>query len=344
MSSKSGGSHLGGENEDIEADEATRDEHGRSRDIQKGVDENEIQDELLGEDDLAEDVGLPKDSVDVAAAVSDEERALKDDYPQISREQTRSPDGDVPDEGPATPTARSPGISPADSGSIPDDTPSLQGSLLSSPGRVASPKPRNVVGRKISSALQPFERRFEARPSASRSPSSRADTPTFLTSHSRQLSLSSQISQISSQDGSVGTETPQAPWDVVKWTKLRKITSQTFSEAGRRNFGRPTCLAVSALIAIGTSKGLILGFDYHQTLKIIIGQGTKATECGSITALAIAADYSTIASGHANGHIFTWEINRPSQPFLRIPPMERTSLQQQKHPDGHLANRAILHI
>lgn len=344
MSSKSGGSHGGGENEDIEADAAVRDENARSDAIHKDTHTYEEEDDLPGEDKLVEGDGLLEDAAEGTERLKDEELLPDDDYAQISPVQTRFPNSNVPDDGPATPTARSPGISPADSASIPDDTPSIQGSLLSSPGRVGSPKPRNVVGRKISGALQPFERRFEARPSASRSPSSKAESPAFLTPHSRQLSLSSQISQLSSQEGSVGNETPQAPWDVVKWTKLRKITSQAFSEAGRRNFGRPTCLAVSALIAIGTSKGLILGFDYHQTLKIIIGQGTKATECGSITALAIAADYSTIASGHANGHIFTWEINRPSQPFLRIPPMDRSSLQQPKHPDGHVAGCAILHI
>lgn len=113
---------------------------------------------------------------------------------------------------------------------------------------------------------------------------------------------------------------------------------------GKRNFGRPTCLAVSALIAVGTSKGLVLGFDYHQTLKIIIGQGTKAAECGSVTALAIAADYSTIAAGHANGHIFTWEINRPARPFLQVPPISASAMQQPQHSDGHVADRAILHI
>lgn len=344
MSSKLGGGHFGGDNEDIEADEALRNEHARSSTIEESVDQDEERDEIYSENGLIQDIELQEGTADEIAAQEDSELLPEEDYPQLDRQQTGTPDINVPDDGPATPTRRSPGISPADSASIPDDTPSIQGSLLSSPGRVASPKPRNVVGRKISGALQPFERRFEARPSASRSPSSKADSPAFLTPHSRQMSLSSQISQISSQEGSVGTETPQAPWDVVKWTKLRKITGQIFSEAGRRNFGRPTCLAVSALIAIGTSKGLILGFDYHQTLKIIIGQGTKATECGSITALAIAADYSTIASGHANGHIFTWEINRPSQPFLRIPALERSSLEQQKHPDGHLASCAILHI
>jgi hypothetical protein len=60
----------------------------------------------------------------------------------------------------------------------------------------------------------------------------------------------------------------------VRWTKLKKITGQVFSEIGKRNFGRPTCLNVASL-AIGTSKGFILVFDYQQVLKSIIGPGTK---------------------------------------------------------------------
>lgn len=349
MSSTLGDSHYGGENEDIEADESIRTKHARPVENEENdeeeveyysdaeedfIQELEAERNAWAEEEAAEDFGAFEDGVDP-----------DEDYPHLEREQTGTPDGLLVDERPATPEAKSPILSQDDSGSIPDDTPSQHGSLLSSPGRGASPGPRKIASRAASGALQPFERRFEARPSASRSPSSRGASPAFLSPHSRRISLTSQVSsQISSQEGSGDTETPQAPWDVVRWTKLRKISGQAFSEAGKRNFGRPTCLAVSALIAVGTSKGLVLGFDYHQTLKIIIGQGTKATECGSVTALAIAADYSTIAAGHANGHIFTWEINRPSQPFLRIPPLERNILQQSSHPDGHISNCAILHI
>ena len=71
------------------------------------------------------------------------------------------------------------------------------------------------------------------------------------------------------------TESPSPPWEVVRWTKLSKLNGQTFSEAGKRNFGWPTCLAVSASIVMGTSKGIILMFDYNQNLKMILGPGTK---------------------------------------------------------------------
>ncbi|KAK5124168.1 hypothetical protein LTR85_001871 [Meristemomyces frigidus] len=347
MSSNPGGHDEGGNNEDVEADESSRTEEARTT---EGVDTLTTLDaedhNILEHEALADDEALVEDAPHEDVEQGGAEGLLEVDYAQLGGEGRNDVQDSVldleVDAGPATPSAQSPLASPGDSGSVPDDTPSLQGSLLSSPGRVASPTPRRTVSRTASGALQPFERRFESRFSASPSPSPRAGSPAFLSPHSRQISISSQFSQVSSQDG--GVETPQAPWDVVRWTKLRKITGQAFSEQGKRNFGRPTCLAVSALIAIGTSKGLILGFDYHQTLKIIIGQGTKATECGSVTALSIAADYSTIASGHSNGTIFTWEISKPAQPFLRVPPLDWSVLQQAQHPDGHMVGCAILHI
>ncbi|KAI5366198.1 Putative vacuolar protein sorting-associated protein Vps41/Vps8 [Septoria linicola] len=354
MSSVTGDAHEGGSNEDEEADESIRDAEGRLEDAldhhgDEDVEYGDFEEPVPQEEVLAAEEGvLPEvegnESTDDMAV----ETAEDQDYAQLGRGEKDS-EQEGTEVGPSTPQAqRSPLGSMLDSGSIPDDTPSRAGSILSSPVRDASPLPRRIAERKAvtrtpSGALQPFERRFETRLSASPG-SPRAQSPAFLTPHSRQISISSQLSGISSDAGDSATDTPQAPWDVVRWTKLRKLTSQAFSESGKRSFGRPTCMAVSALIAIGTSKGLVLGFDYHQTLKIIIGPGTKATECGSVTSLAIAADYSTVASGHANGTIFTWEVSRPSRPFMQIPPLDRSILEQRSHADGHLEGCAILHV
>ncbi|KAF2154760.1 hypothetical protein K461DRAFT_222003 [Myriangium duriaei CBS 260.36] len=226
--------------------------------------------------------------------------------------------------------------SPVDSGSIPDDTPSLKGSQASVP-LTGTPSPRGSVSRTPSGAIKPFERRFQSRFSASPSPS-RAASPAFLNTHSRQSSIASQVL---SQNGE-SNEAPQAPWEVVRWTRLRKIAGQAFSEIGKRQLGTPTCLAVSASIVVGTSKGLILVFDYHQNLKGIIGQGTKAMEAGPITSLAISADYSTVAGGHASGHIFTWEIAKPAKPFLAISAVTRKD--RESNAEGHIADRSVLHL
>ncbi|KAI9866614.1 MAG: Vacuolar protein sorting-associated protein 8 [Trichoglossum hirsutum] len=228
--------------------------------------------------------------------------------------------------------------SPEGSFSIPDDTPSVQGSILSSPASSGLVSQASTSRFSLTPSLRPFDRRFQSRISSLPLNSSRPPSPALLNSHSRQLSLSSNVLQ---DQG--GTDTGSTPWDVVRWTKLQKITGQAFSEVGKRNFGRPTCISVSASIAVGTSKGIILVFDYNQSLKSIIGPGTKAIESGAITALATSADHSTLAGGHANGSIFTWELTRSARPFLQIPPLLSSQLENRKV-DGHAPGVSIIHI
>lgn len=190
-------------------------------------------------------------------------------------------------------------------------------------------------GRSPTPSLRPFDKRFQARLSPSPLNSPRPSSPAFLNIHSRRSSAAFSIQN----DGSA--ESPRAPWEVIRWTKLRKMTGEAFSEVGKRKFGRPTCIAIAASIALGTSKGIILVFDYNQNLKSIIGLGTKAVESGSVTSISISADHSTIAAGHGSGNIFTWEVARPAKPFLHIPPIDRG---RTPNTDGHILDVAILHI
>ncbi|KAI1089788.1 Golgi CORVET complex core vacuolar protein 8-domain-containing protein [Rostrohypoxylon terebratum] len=224
--------------------------------------------------------------------------------------------------------------------SVPDDSPSLQGSMISSPGSSRVPSLASRPGlNSPTPSFRPFDRRFQSRissPSSALSP--RPGSPAFLAGHSRQASLTSQFFL------EVGdAETPTPPWEVVRWTKLKKLNGQAFSEAGKRNLGSPTCIAVSASIVLGTTKGIILMFDYNQNLKMIIGPGTKAVESGPITAIAVSADYTTIAGGHSSGNIFTWDTSRASRPFLHIPPLDDSQLQHRTM-DGHMPRASITHL
>ncbi|KAK2598567.1 hypothetical protein N8I77_011969 [Diaporthe amygdali] len=230
--------------------------------------------------------------------------------------------------------------SPVDSMlSVPDRSPSVQGSGISSPSSSVLPSlaSRPRMGSPTPS-FRPFDRRFQSRISTPSNLSPRPASPAFLSSHSRNASLTSQI-LLDTGD----TETPSPPWEVVRWTKLRKLNGQAFSEVGKRNFGSPTCIAVSAHIVLGTSKGIILMFDYNQNLKMIIGPGTKAVECGAIVSIAISADHTTLGGGHADGSIFTWDTTRASRPFLHIPPLEAAQTQN-RTTDGHLPGVAITHL
>ncbi|KAJ5224268.1 uncharacterized protein N7469_007771 [Penicillium citrinum] len=222
--------------------------------------------------------------------------------------------------------------------STPDDSPSLHGSIISSRSSSALAL-RGSSRLSPSPAHRPFDLRFQSRLSSSPLGASRTGSPFLAHLHSRQSSITSQISPTPESDN----ETPPSPWDVVRWTKLRQITGQAFSEIGKRNFGRPTCLAVSTCIVIGTSKGIILVFDYNQSLKHIVGTGTKAVECGQITSLALSADHTTVAGGHESGDIFTWEISRSAKPFLHIQPIPAHQIETRVS-DGHIAGASVIHI
>ncbi|KAF3254038.1 Vacuolar protein sorting-associated protein 8 [Orbilia oligospora] len=220
----------------------------------------------------------------------------------------------------------------------PDDVLSVQASAPSSPGS-------NIIPRRASlqniptPSLRPFDRRFQSRLSIS-SPllgSPRSASPALLNSHSRSSSLSGQ-----GEDLEGDAEESSTPWDVIRWTKLKKLKAQLYSESGHRAYGEPTCINIFTSIAVGTSRGFILIFDYHQTLMSVIGQNLKV-ECGGITSLAISADYTTIAGGYAKGYIFTWEIGKSARPFLSIPPIPLGEIDGKKE-DGHVQGTSVLHL
>lgn len=159
-------------------------------------------------------------------------------------------------------------------------TNSYQGSILSSPEGSLAPsaaiQPSSIppsTPNRLPQSFRPFDRRFTSRISSASSSGnghSRSTSPAFLSGHGRNVSVTSQF-----MFEQLEHESQSQPWEVVRWTKLKKISNQAFSEAGRRNFGSPTFIAVASSIFIGTSKGLILMFDYSQNLKTIIGSGTK---------------------------------------------------------------------
>lgn len=62
-----------------------------------------------------------------------------------------------------------------------------------------------------------------------------------------------------------------------------------------------------------------------------------------MTSIAISADHTTIAGGHANGSIFTWDTSRAARPFLTIPSLDDAQAQN-RTADGHVANVSVVHL
>ncbi|SPO02353.1 related to VPS8 - vacuolar sorting protein, 134 kD [Cephalotrichum gorgonifer] len=273
-----------------------------------------------------------------ATPVRTDNGAIPNRYRELLREQRdeHSEDGSSVDNAP-----RGAGSFLGSMLSVPDDSASLQGSGFSSPGSSVLPSIASRTGlNSPTPSLRPFDRRFQSRISPfSQSPGSvsRPSSPAFMNSHSRNVSLSSQLLLDPAE-----ADTSSPPWEVVRWTKLKKLSGQVFSESGKRNFGSPTCFAIASTIVLGTTKGIILIFDYNQNLKLIIGPGTKAVDCGPIASLAISADHTAIASGHRNGSIFIWDTSRPTRPFLSIPHLDPS--QRDRTTDGHVPDVLVTHL
>lgn len=211
------------------------------------------------------------------------------------------------------------------------ETNSRRGSTLSAQALSPSPSLPGTPdrGSHIRSIDQRFQTRFNSLTSIQ---SNLSSTPP------RQIGASSPSLEQLFNDAEAGSA-----WETIRWTKLRKISSQIFSESASGIYGKPTCVLAAALIAIGTSRGLILVFDYHQNLKFIIGSNTKAAESGEVTSLAVSADFSFMAAGYSKGHIFTWDLAKPTAYNFHIPPISMNFVGKPRH-DGHLEGSNIIHL
>lgn len=57
----------------------------------------------------------------------------------------------------------------------------------------------------------------------------------------------------------------------------------------------------------------------------------------------MSADHTTVAGGHANGTIFTWDVSKFARPFLHIQPLSEWQSEPRKF-DGHVPGLAIVHL
>nr|CAG8473106.1 9731_t:CDS:10 [Entrophospora candida] len=159
---------------------------------------------------------------------------------------------------------------------------------------------------------------------------------------SSHFSRSSSPSMLFNEDAAFST--PPEPWDAFRWKPMDKISDHLYSQNVSQSAGLPTVLAVSGVIAIGTTRGLVLVYENPQeTLKCILGSTSNAIEYGAVTSLAISSDHSQILSGHSQGYILIWDINKPISPIRTILPISSGAVAGGKK-EGHIHGSAILHV
>ncbi|XP_069081916.1 vacuolar protein sorting-associated protein 8 homolog isoform X1 [Pleurodeles waltl] len=117
---------------------------------------------------------------------------------------------------------------------------------------------------------------------------------------------------------------------VMRHSLLKGISAQILSAAEKVDAGLPTAIAVSNLIAVGTSHGLALIFDPNQALRLCLGNTAVGAQYGAISALSINNDCSRLLCGFAKGQITMWDL--ASGKLLR------------SISDAHPPGTAILHI
>ncbi|CAN7990373.1 unnamed protein product [Ixodes hexagonus] len=95
---------------------------------------------------------------------------------------------------------------------------------------------------------------------------------------------------------------------IMRHVVLRGVSSQLQSAAQRVDSGKPTALAVSSVIAVGTFHGLVLVFDPEQALKWCLGSRQLGEQYGSVSALGFNSDCTRLLCGYAKGQLTMWDL------------------------------------
>uniref|UniRef100_A0A2L2YDL3 Vacuolar protein sorting-associated protein 8-like protein n=1 Tax=Parasteatoda tepidariorum TaxID=114398 RepID=A0A2L2YDL3_PARTP len=117
---------------------------------------------------------------------------------------------------------------------------------------------------------------------------------------------------------------------ILRHVTLRGVSAQLQSAAERVNAGKPTSMAVSSVIAVGTFHGITLIFDPQQVLKWCLGTTEYGEKYGSVSALAFNNDCSRLLAGYSRGEITMWDLHKGK--------LIRTIS------DAHPMQNAVLHI
>lgn len=220
----------------------------------------------------------------------------------------------------------------------------------------------------LASPLANFASRFASSDSPQRSTSS-LHSPSHLRSLSTSTSTSAGPSksfpygpqlQPSQQHHILNTPTssqPPAEHEVFRWSALRRTslffdkrpsngTADVTSSSGQPlppRLGRQSAFTIgTGLIAIGTSTGHTLVFEFSQELKCICS--LTDTSAGRVTALAFSSDHTFLAVGHAQGHIYIYNLAKPTTSARSIPPIESLQEVTSGRKEGHLIGSKILHL
>ncbi|KAJ3176538.1 Vacuolar protein sorting-associated protein 8 [Geranomyces variabilis] len=182
-------------------------------------------------------------------------------------------------------------------------------------------------------------------------------SPRMLGSHSRQASFSNSVSAASMTSSTVpslggllavetniasGMTPPPGPKDVLRWTPLQRLSLQLYTGAMRQKVGTPTCMHISGAIFVGTSRSMVLIYDFGQTLKAMLGDPADSVLLGSVTSISLGFDRMQLVCGYGHGTIRVWDIQKRTV-TRAIPPISAEERETgKKH--GHAKGASVVHV
>ncbi|KAI8912303.1 Golgi CORVET complex core vacuolar protein 8-domain-containing protein [Powellomyces hirtus] len=172
--------------------------------------------------------------------------------------------------------------------------------------------------------------------------------------HTRKLSVSTATSAVSlssstvpslgtsmslDADSLMGLTAPPGPKDVLRWTSLQRLALQLFTGAMRQKVGTPTCMQIAGGILIGTSRSVVLVYDFSQTLKVILGDVIDEGNPGPVTSISLGFDQTQLVCGYGHGLIRVWDIQKRA--IIRtVLPISGDETKREGHPQGS----SIVHV
>ena len=102
--------------------------------------------------------------------------------------------------------------------------------------------------------------------------------------------------------------------EILSLERFRRISDQLSSSRLKLDAGLPSCISVlgdkpKGLIAIGTSRGLVLLFNEKELLQLVLG-GSGVGDHGPVTCVEFSPTSKFLVSGYQDGRLIVWEVSR----------------------------------
>ncbi|KAJ3011243.1 Vacuolar protein sorting-associated protein 8 [Thoreauomyces humboldtii] len=112
--------------------------------------------------------------------------------------------------------------------------------------------------------------------------------------------------------------------------------------AMRQKMGTPTVINLAGGILVGTSRSIVLIYDFSQSLRAALGDSSEQPDPGPVTSISLGPGHTHLVCGYAEGLIRVWDVQKRTivRSVVPLHPMGKANAL----PNGHQQGAAIVHI